>query len=151
MEDTKIQRTASGSIAGVGGRPPGAKNKTTLVKEAIKEGMEDTLMQYGIDVLKATAQAAVGTKLKDKDGEYLYDEHNNHVYIKGDNACKKMLLDRMVPIADVSGNNKSGTTQVVINVQGMEAKVDLMDASVIEQSSDGEFHEVQEEVTDGDD
>lgn len=121
------------------GRPKGAKNKTTLVKEAIKEGMEETLLQYGLKVIQATAQAAVGKQAFDKDGSPVFDEHGNPLWIDGDNQCKKMLLDRMVPIAEATGSTASGKQEIVINISGMEAKVELMGDDPL----DADFEEVE--------
>lgn len=127
------------AIVGVGGRPPGAKNKPNLVKMAMKEGMEDTLLQYGIDVLKATAQAAMGTKLKDDKGKYIYDEHGNHMYVNGDNACKKMLLDRIAPVTEINKTGNGDKFTINISVTGMEARIDQIDGEPV----DAEFEEVE--------
>jgi uncharacterized protein YfaQ (DUF2300 family) len=121
------------------GRPPGTKNKSTLVKEAIKEGMEDMILQYGLDVLKATAQQAMGSKMYNEDGDPVYDEHGNHIFIGGSDTCKKMILDRIAPVADMQGGKGGGKTEVVINVQGMQASIDVAHDPV-----DAEFEEVQD-------
>ena len=104
------------------GRPKGAKNKTTLFKEAMRDGFESKLEKYGQKVLQACVDKA----------------------IEGDTAAMKMILDRIVPVADLTDVKGSGTTQVVINVQGMEAKVDLMDGSTtpVQDTLDAEFEEL---------
>lgn len=122
-----IRYKDTNSVVGTGGRPVGAKNKTTLVKEAIQNGMEDTLLQYGLKVLQATAQAAVGHHAKDKDGNLMYDEFGNPLWVDGDNICKKLLLDRMAPVVRSESGGGDGKFEITINVQGMEAKIGQVD------------------------
>lgn len=108
--DNEVQRTEKGSLKGIGGRPPGAKNKTTLFKEAMRDGFEEKLMTDGKKVFDACVAKA----------------------IEGDTTAMKIIMDRIIPVADVTGNNGSGKTSVVINVQGMETNIDVIDGEVVE-------------------
>lgn len=103
--DKTIKRTESGSIQGVGGRPPGSRNKTTLFKEAMREGFENKLEKDGMRVFDAVVQKA----------------------IEGDMAAAKMIMDRVVPVQEQSSGVK-GAGNIVINVSGMEAKIGVMDS-----------------------
>jgi hypothetical protein len=87
------------------GRPKGVKNKTTLFKEAMKEGFENLLEKEGKRVFQAVVE-----KAKD-----------------GDMTAAKLILDRIIPVADVTGVKGSGQTQVVINVEGMGTNITLAD------------------------
>ena len=107
MEDSKKEltpREKSNSNLKAG-RPKGAKNKTTLFKEAMKEGFENLLETEGKKVFEA-----VVSKAKD-----------------GDMTAAKLILDRIIPVADVTGVKGSGQTQVVINVEGMGTNITLAD------------------------
>jgi hypothetical protein len=57
------------------GRPPGAKNKTTLFKEVIREGFEKAMEKDSKKVIKAVIDKA----------------------IEGDMQAAKLLLDRILP------------------------------------------------------
>ena len=93
------------------GRPKGSRNKTTLFKEAMKEGFESLLETEGKKVFEA-----VVAKAKD-----------------GDMTAAKLILDRVIPVADSQQGKGSGRTEVVINVQGMEANITAIDGEVLEQ------------------
>lgn len=109
---TALERTDKGSIKGKGGRPPGSLNKTTLFKEAMREGFENKLEKDGMRVFDAVVQKA----------------------IEGDMAAAKMIMDRVVPVQEQSSGVK-GAGNIVINVSGMEAKIGVMepDEKVIQQ------------------
>ena len=87
------------------GRPKGAKNKTTLFKEAMKGHFEDLLLKDGEKVFKACVEKAM----------------------EGDTTAMKLIMDRIIPVADVTGTKGSGQTQVVINVEGMQGNITLAD------------------------
>lgn len=125
-------RTESGSLVGKGGRPAGSKNKTTLFKEAMRDGFEDVLQTEGIKVFIATAQRAIGHAVKDKDGTPVLDSQGNQLYEGGSDTASKMIMDRIISVADATGNNGSGKTSVVINVQGMETNIDVIEGEVID-------------------
>jgi hypothetical protein len=121
MEDSKKEltpREKSNSNLKAG-RPKGAKNKTTLFKEAMKEGFENLLETEGKKVFEA-----VVSKAKD-----------------GDMTAAKLILDRIIPVADVTGVAGKGNTQVVINVEGMGTNITLADQGV-----EPDYIDVQAEV-----
>ena len=87
------------------GRPKGSRNKTTLFKEAMKGHFEDLLETEGEKVFRACVQKAV----------------------EGDTTAMKLIMDRIIPVADVTGTKGSGQTQVVINVEGMTGNISIAD------------------------
>ena len=87
------------------GRPKGAKNKTTLFKEAMKGHFEELLEREGEKVFLACVQKAK----------------------EGDTTAMKLIMDRIIPVADVTGVKGNGQTQVVINVEGMGTNITLAD------------------------
>jgi hypothetical protein len=101
------------------GRRKGSKNKSTLFKQAMKEGFENLLELEGVNVFKAVVEQAK----------------------EGNMAAAKLILDRVMPVADQAGTKGAGTTQVVINVEGMQATVGVMDEQPI---TDIEFEEVDD-------
>ena len=117
----KGERTESGSIAGVGGRPPGAKNKTTLFKEAMRDGFEELLERDGKKVFKAVVDKA----------------------LDGDMTAAKLILDRIVPVVDLDKSSVKDKFNISINVSGMEPKIEVMDASA--DAVDADFVEVDNE------
>ena len=116
----EVKRTESGSIAGVGGRPPGAKNKTTLFKEAMREGFEELLERDGKKVFKAVVDKA----------------------LDGDMTAAKLILDRIVPVVDIDKSNVKDKFNISINVSGMQPTIEVMDASA--NAVDADFTEVEE-------
>ena len=108
---------AEGGISA--GRPKGAKNKTTLFKEAMKEGFEQKLMKDGFKVFDAVVQKAV----------------------EGDMSAAKMILDRVVPVTkaiDIDAVTQSGNKGITINIDQLIAKTGNPDEVIIE---DGEIVE----------
>jgi len=92
------------------GRPKGAKNKTTLFKEAMREGFEDRLIVDGEKVFNAVVTAA----------------------LDGDMVAAKMIMDRIVPVVDTEKVD-AGKFQISINVQGVEPSVDIIDGEIIKE------------------
>jgi len=132
-------RNENGSIPLVGGRPPGRKNKETLFKEVMREGFEAVLEREGMKVFMATCQRAVGKPVRDEEtGELLKDENGNQLYEGGSDAASKIIMDRIVPIADFD-KSTSGKTVVNINVSGLKAEIDVMD---------GEYEEIDDATQD---
>ena len=73
------------------GRPKGAKNKTTLFKEVMREGFEKQLTKDFAKVINVVVEKA----------------------IKGDMSAAKMLLDRVVPVSkavDLDGLKDKGVS-----------------------------------------
>ena len=113
---SEIERTKTGSIKGVGGRPPGSPNKTTLFKQAMREGFEKLLETEGEKVFRACVDKA----------------------LEGDTTAMKIIMDRVMPVADVTGAKASGNMQVVINVDSMTPNITLMDTENVIDISDPE-------------
>ena len=104
---------------GGGGRPKGAKNKTTLLREAILQQAEEKVLQEFMNIVQTTVDLA-------------------H---KGDTTCLKILWDRIIPAkrAIDPDDNKQDKLNVVINISGMETK-GVQDVEII----DGEVREVDD-------
>ena len=100
------------------GRPPGAKNKTTLFKEAMRDGFENLLEKEGKKVFLAVVEKAKA----------------------GDMTAAKLILDRIVPVADVQSSGGGDSGKVVINISGIQGSVEVMDSKDIE---DAEYEEVE--------
>lgn len=128
-------RTESGSIARVGGRPVGSKNKSTLFKEAMKQGFEEVLEKEGKEVFIAVCQRAKGQLVRDESGEIVRDEYGNKLYEGGSDSAAKLIMDRIVPVADIDKMNGNEKFNININVSGLNASVDVMD---------GEFEEIDD-------
>lgn len=99
------------------GRPKGAKNKTTLFKEAIRDGFEDRLMKDGMKVVDAVVAKA----------------------IEGDMTAAKLLLDRILPTTkaiDLDALEKAKGLTISLNIGNLEDKV--VEGVVVEE---GEFSE----------
>lgn len=82
------------------GRPPGAKNKTTLFKEVMQEGFEESMEKDFAKVIKVVIDQA---KL-------------------GDMKAAKMLFDRVIPVSkavDLENLGKKGIS-ISINVGAMD-------------------------------
>lgn len=122
------------------GRPKGVKNKTTLFKEAMQEGFEKRLQEDGLKVFNAVVQKAIGPPSKDKDGEPILDEQGNQMYIDGDSTAQKMLMDRLIPVADVTKSQDSSKFNISINVQGMSANI----TEASDEPLDVEYEEVKD-------
>lgn len=96
------------------GRPKGAKNKTTIFKEVIREGFEDRLLKDGMKVIDAVIQKA----------------------LDGDMTASKLLLDRILPVTkaiDLQDLENSKGLTVSINIGQLETPKHLMkDVNVID-------------------
>lgn len=105
------------------GRPKGAKNKTTLFKEVIREGFEDKLLKDGMKVVDAVVKKA----------------------LEGDMTAAKLLLDRILPTSkaiDLDQLEKSKGLSISINVGSLENVVN--DNGVIEIIEEAEFTEEED-------
>lgn len=95
------------------GRPKGIKNKTTIFKEAIREGFEEKLMKDGMKVVDAVVAKA----------------------IDGDMTAAKLLLDRILPTSkaiDLDQLEKSKGVTISINLGSLE-EASILEAEVIEE------------------
>ena len=133
IEDGKVVKTEKGSIKGVGGRPKNAKNKTTLFKEAMRDGFEARLEIDGEKVFNAVVQKAIGPPSRDKDGELMLDENGKQMYVDGDTSAQKLILDRIIPVTRAGeAIDDSGSRSIVINVSAFSSNVSEMDAIDVE-------------------
>lgn len=115
-KEKKAPTTKIGQEKGISaGRPKGAKNKTTLFKEAMKEGFEAKLMKEGYAVFDAVVNKAK----------------------EGDMTAAKMILDRVVPVTkaiDVNALDSNSVKGITINIEKLVAetgnpeKVEIQDA-----------------------
>lgn len=118
------------------GRPVGSKGKTTLFKEAMRDGFENVLEREGMKVFIAVCQRAIGTAVKDADGKPVLDDNGNQLYEGGSDVATKIIMDRIMPVASVEEGGK-GDRKVIINISGMNsAKLDVME---------GEFEEMDQD------
>ena len=102
----KLPATKIGEANGIqGGRPKGAKNKTTLVKEAIKGHWDELMVTKARAVFDKTVEMA----------------------LEGDTQCIKMIMDRAVPVSkavDITASDigKTGGITIVIEQLVTEPK-----------------------------
>jgi predicted DNA-binding protein len=84
------------------GRKAGSKNKSTLLREALKNGFETEMEKDFIAVVRAVVD-----KAKD-----------------GDMAAAKMLLDRVVPVQEnkMAGKIGLGEGGITIHIEKLEAQ-----------------------------
>lgn len=114
QEDTQFKKGTSGNKRG---RPPGSKNKTSIVKEALLERSGDLMVQNLEKVVSVVIQKAE----------------------EGDLTAAKMILDRLIPVkkAVEFNTDKLGKGGIVINIEKLTANPHL--AREEEQVVDGEF------------
>lgn len=84
-----------------GGRPPGSKNKTTLVKEALQGEWDDLLKREGKKVFQAVVDAAMD----------------------GNMNAAKLILDRIIPVQEdkLKGKVQIGEGGLHIHIEKLEA------------------------------
>lgn len=106
-----------------GGRPKGAKNKSTLLREALNQQFEDNLQEHFQTVLNAVVKEAAN----------------------GNMVAAKMILDRIIPVHKAADFKKtsSGGTEIIINVGSLEGQSITIDADSIE---DAEFEEEESDA-----
>ena len=99
------------------GRPKGVKNKSTLFKEAMKQGFEDKLIKDGFKVFDAVVSKA----------------------IEGDMTAAKMILDRVVPVSkavDINASSLDAKGGITIHIEKLIADTgrvgDEIDGEIIE-------------------
>ena len=98
------------------GRPKGAKNQVTLLKETILHNAEEKVLQEFMQIVETTIKLAN----------------------QGDTTCLKILWDRIIPSKRAIDVNHTGSDKmnVVINISGLETK-GIADVTIV----DGEFTE----------
>lgn len=86
---------------GQGGRPKGAKNKVTLLREAVLANAETTVLEQWDQVVKTTLELAQ----------------------KGDSTCLKILWDRMVPTRKATDDSQGVKKDydVTIKIERLES------------------------------
>lgn len=110
--------TKIGSEQGISaGRPKGAKNRTTLVKEALKGGWDDLMIKKARDVFEKMVDMA----------------------LDGDTQCIKMVMDRAVPVTkavDINAADLTKTGGIVIHIEKLVTEPakgqDIEDGVIIE-------------------
>ncbi len=111
-KDTKFQKGKSGNPRG---RPPGSKNKTTLLREAMQNKADRLLSKEVPNVLRVVVDAAK----------------------KGDMSAAKMILDRAVPVRKASdddgGKGSGGVTITIKNLTAPDGNSEtVIDGEVVE-------------------
>lgn len=94
-----------------GGRPKGVKNKTTLLREAVENGLQDYIHQSAKDVIQVVVKQA----------------------LEGCRPSQKLLIERVIPNKkSEKDSNSKGVPQIVINVSGRKEDIDFVqDAEII--------------------
>jgi hypothetical protein len=99
---------------GQGGRPKGAKNKITLLRDAVLQKAETHVLAEWEEVVKVTLKLAQ----------------------QGDSTCLRILWDRMAPTIKAQDSTvRKGEMGITIKVEGMPIQ-----KAVIEE---GDFKEVE--------
>jgi len=121
MGDTKKKSLSNLNRSG---RAIGSKNKSTLVREALRGDWDDLLVTEGVKVFKAVVESAQGNKLYDKDGNPVLDPVSRE-HVRGDPniAAAKLILDRVIPVTEdkLSGKIKIGEGGLNIYIEKLEA------------------------------
>lgn len=109
-ETGQFKKGVSGNPSG---RPKGSKNRTTLLRQAIEGDMVDRLSTDAIDILEVAIELAK----------------------KGDTACIKILMDRLLPARKAADEDtKSGVSGINIVVQNMSKdSTTTIDGEVIDE------------------
>lgn len=109
-ETGQFMKGVSGNPAG---RPKGSKNRTTLLRQAIEGDMVERLSTDAIDILEVAIELAK----------------------KGDQACIKILMDRLLPTRKAADEDtKSGVKGINIVVQNMSKEsTTTIDGTTIEE------------------
>ena len=95
--DTRFPAGVSGNP---NGRPKGARNKSTLLREAMEQKVDRKLSREIPQVLDVVIRAAKG----------------------GDMSAAKMLLDRAVPVQKATdGTDKGPTNGITIRIENLTA------------------------------
>lgn len=103
------------------GRPKGAKNKTTIMREAIEAKLVGKLNEDAEKIYKKCVHLAMG----------------------GDTTCIKILMERLIPVVkQTEQDTSSGSKGITINIAGMEVQKEksiidskeVEDAEVLEDS-----------------
>jgi len=102
------------------GRPKGVRNKSTLVKEALRGQFEDLLHTEGEKVFMAVVE-----KAKD-----------------GDMTAAKLLLDRILPVTKAVDINAGEVAKggITINIESLSANISEPDSQPID-ITDAEYEE----------
>jgi hypothetical protein len=113
------------------GRTPGSKNKTTLFKEAMREGFEKKLLVHGEKVFDAVVERAIGTPMRDTEtGKVIKDPETGEIARHpADMTAAKMILDRIVPTQEAKANSvKLGEGGLTIHIERLEAQTVPVDS-----------------------
>lgn len=101
----------AGQSGNPAGRPIGAKNKHTLLKETIKLEAEDFVLKKFKQIVETTCRLAE----------------------EGDSTCLKIIWDRVLPKdLDEASKNKD-KMNITINIEGLKVRqVNDIDADIVE-------------------
>jgi len=100
------------------GRPKGCKNKTTLVKEAIRGGFDDLMLKSAQKVFEAVVDEAINNR---------------------NMTAAKLIMDRVLPTSkaiDLEALEKSQGLSISINVGSLEKQlnpIEAEDVTIIEE------------------
>jgi hypothetical protein len=125
VEETKdIRDTRIGGKDGIpAGRPKGAKNKSTLLREALRGDFDELLRKDFKKIIRVVADQA----------------------LEGCRSSQKLILERVVPSVHAESDNKDKhkfSGGITITIGSLEnQKVDISSGDVM----DGEFSEVVED------
>lgn len=119
-EKPKNHRFQKGKSGNPLGRPKGSKNKSTIVKEALKAEAEDLLVKHLPDVVKEVIRQAK----------------------QGNMVAAKMLLDRAIPVkraVEVTGKDGEdfGVRIVIENLMTYDSKQEDIEDVEYEEIEDG--------------
>lgn len=108
------------------GRPKGVKNKSTLFKEAMKQGFEDKLIKDGFKVFDAVVQKAIGNPIYDTNGKVMKDKDSGEILRHpADMTAAKMILDRVVPVSkavDINASSLDAKGGITIHIEKLVAE-----------------------------
>lgn len=102
-----------------GGRPKGAKNKSTLLREALNHEFEEALKIKFEAVVNAVVNEAVS----------------------GNMVAAKMLLDRIIPVHKAADFKKTpgGAMEITINVDSLRSP------SIRVEAEDADYEDIEDE------
>lgn len=130
------------------GRKAGSKNKSTLVKEALRGKFDDLLVTEGEKVFKAVVARAIGEPLLDKDSQPVFDPETGEVVrVGGSDSAAKMIMDRMWPVQEEKGLGKIklGEGGLVIHIEKLVAEPAPSDP-IDGEAEEAQFTEVAQDV-----
>lgn len=117
-----------------GGRPPGRKNNSTVVTEAMQGDFVKLLKTNFKEVIQAVCQRAKGEPLKDEDGKIVYED-GYIVRTGGSDAAAKLLIDKIMPNASLDDGGK-GPKDLGITIVINDMKEKSIEGEIINEVSE---------------